>query len=188
MGQSKANDDDPLRRFYRRVWQQDVGPLLRGRLAAQRARSARIGGTIAASAGLVADKLLRLRGRPFTRFMAVMGSSLGAMLPDAWDWAWFRNADRRTQRVVRERAGRAAAALPEREALELFGLSCDATRKELRAAWRSITQRCHPDKARTDQQRAEFHLRFLTYRAAYDRLMLAYDDGRLPGVRDRSTG
>jgi hypothetical protein len=174
------DQDELLRRFYRRVWERDVGPLLRGRLAAQRARSARLGGAIAASAGSIADKLLRLRGRPFTRFMAVMGSSLGAMLPDAWDWTWFRQADRRTQRVVRERAGRAAAALPEAEALGLFGLTPADSREELRRAWRAITQRCHPDKARGDQQRVEFHLRFLTYRAAYDRLIQAYDEGRLP--------
>ncbi len=184
MAKRTSKQDESLRRFYRRVWKQDVAPLLRGGRRAQRAKSARFTGTIAASAGLFADKLLRLKGRPFARFMTVMGSSLGAMLPDVWDWNWLRSADTRQRRVVDEQVRRRAAELPEAEALELFGLTPAATRDDLKRAWREISRRYHPDKAADESQRAEFHLRFLTYRAAYDRLCRAYDESRLPVTSD----
>jgi hypothetical protein len=178
---SAANETEAFRRFLRRVWQEDVGPLLRDRRAVQRKKSARVAGTAAAGAGLLLDGLFRLRGKPFTRFMTVVGSSLGAMLPDVWDWEWLRDsADAAEQAAVAEGVRRGAARLPEAEALELFGLSEATTPDELKQAWREILQRWHPDKAPDEPRRLEYHLRFLAYKEAYERLRQAYDEGRLP--------
>ena len=110
---SAANETEAFRRFLRRVWQEDVGPLLRDQRAVQRKKSARVAGTAAAGAGLLLDGLLRLRGKPFTRFMTVVGSSLGALLPDVWDWEWLRDsADAAEQAAVAEGVQRQAARLP----------------------------------------------------------------------------
>ena len=49
---SAANETEAFRRFLRRVWQEDVGPLLRDQRAVQRKKSARVAGTAAAGAGL----------------------------------------------------------------------------------------------------------------------------------------
>ncbi len=181
MPDDTANHDDPLRAFLQRVWREDVTPLLRGNRADQRAKSARATGKAAAAAGLFFDTLLKLRGRPFTRALTVLGSSVGAMLPDAWDWKWLRDtADDRTRAAVAEQMRRRAAELPDREALQLFGLRADATLDDLKTVWRAISRRWHPDHAPDEQTRAEHHLRFVTYRAAYERLRDAYDAGRLP--------
>ncbi len=181
MAASRGNDEEAFRRFLRRVWQHDINPLLRGQYAAQRRTTARVGGKIAASAGLLVDGILRLRGKPFTRFMTVFGSSMGALLPDVWDWSWLRDRAAQTQRkVVEEQVQRRAAELPESEALALFRLAPSATREELKAAWRGVSQRWHPDKAPDDRRRAEYHVRFVAYQAAYRRLCGAYDDGKLP--------
>ncbi len=180
MKQRHNQDDETLRRFLHSVWQHDVRPLLRGRKADQRRKSARIGGRIAATGGLVLDSLLHLRGRPFTRAMTVLGSSLGAMLPDAWDWKWLRQADARQRKVVDEQIRRRAARLPEADALALFALPATASREDLKHKWRTISQRWHPDKAPDDDSRAEYHVRFVAYQSAYERLSVAYDEGRLP--------
>lgn len=180
MTQHPSNQDQSLRRFYRRVWKHDVAPLLRGRRKKEREKAARVGGKIAATAGLFVDRLLGLKGRPFARSMTVMGTSLGAMLPDVWDWKWLHEADESQRKVVDEQVSRRVAELPEAEALELFGLSPTATRDDLKQAWRAASLKHHPDKAADESRQAEFHLRFLTYRAAYERLCKAYDDGRLP--------
>jgi hypothetical protein len=67
------------------------------------------------------DGLLGLKGKPFGRFMTVMGSSLGALLPDVWDWEWLRESAAPAEReVVQEQVCRAAAELPEADALALF--------------------------------------------------------------------
>lgn len=181
MPQSSERSDAALARFLRRVWRTDVEPLLRGKRAAQRRKSARVGGKAAATGGLVLDTLFRLRGKPFTRAMTVMGSSLGAMLPDVWDWKWLRrSATREDRQVVSDQVKRRAAQLPEADALALFGLTPTAARAELKESWRALSQRWHPDKAPDDEQRAEYHVRFITYQAAYERLCAAYDEGRLP--------
>lgn len=173
--------DQALGRFLRRVWRVDVEPLLRGKYAAQRRKSARVGGKVAATGGLLIDSLLRLRGRPFTRFMSVMGSSLGAMLPDVWDWKWLQaTADQEDRQVVTDQVQRRAAQLPEVEALALFGLLPTASREQLKHAWRMLLQCWHPDKAPDPQRRAEYQLRFVAYQAAYERLCRAYDEGQLP--------
>lgn len=180
MNKPRAADDEAFRQFLRRVWQHDVAPLLRGAQAQRRLRAARVGGKIAAVTGLAVDSLLHLRGRPFTRFMTVMGSRLGAMLPDVWDWQWFRTSDPAAQRLTEKHVRKAAGILPEDDALALFGLSRAAGVDDLKRSWRSMSQRWHPDKAPDAAARSEYHLRFVTYQAAYERLCEAYREGRLP--------
>jgi hypothetical protein len=181
MRKSPRPSDEALSRFLHRVWRSDVQPLLRGKHADQRRKSARVGGKIAAAGGLVVDSLFHLRGKPFTRAMTVMGSSLGAMLPDVWDWKWLRNsADEQARKFVTEQVKRRAAELPEADALELFSLLPTASREQLKQSWRIASQRWHPDKAPDAEQRNEYHLRFIAYQAAYERLCRAYDEGRLP--------
>jgi hypothetical protein len=176
-----STDNEAFRRFLRRVWREDVTPLLRDRRETQRRNVARTAGKFAAATGLFVDGVLGLRGKPFGRFMTVMGSSLGAMLPDVWDWRWLRETAAPAQReVVAEQVRRRAAELAEADALELFGLPPAAAREDLKHAWREVLQRWHPDKARTKAARVEHHVRFLAYKAAYERLGRAYDEGRLP--------
>ena len=85
--------------------------------------------------------------------------------------------------MVDDQVRRRASELPEVEALALFGLTPTAERDHLKKSWREVSLECHPDKALDDAQRAEFHLKFLTYRSAYERLSQAYEDGRLPTGR-----
>jgi len=176
----RSDDNQALRRFLRRVWREDVAPLLRGKRAAQRRKAARVSGKVAAATGLFVDGVFGLKGKPVTRFMTVVGSSFGAMLPDVWDWDWLRQSDKSERKVVGEQVRRRARKLPEADALELLGLPESATRDESKEAGRTVSQRWHPDKAPDQQHRAEYHVRFLAYRAAYERLVQAYDDGRLP--------
>lgn len=181
MTSKRGVDNEAFRRFLRRVWREDVTPLLRDQRAAQRKKAARTAGKLAAATGLFVDSVLGLKGKPFARFMTVMGSSLGAMLPDVWDWEWLRTTAAPAQReVVAEQVRRRAAELPELSALELFALPRTAGRDELKHAWRAVLHRWHPDKARSSAARAEYHLRFLAYKTAYERLCRAYDEGRLP--------
>lgn len=180
----RAAENEAMRRFLRRVWRHDVAPLLGGKRSESRAKAARVGGKVAAAAGLLADGLFRLKGKPFTRAMTVMGASVGAMLPDVWDWKWFRSADERQKRVVSEQVERRAGELSVEAALEMFGLTKAASREDLKQTWRSVTQRCHPDKASGVTERAEFHLRFVTYNAAHERLCQAFDAGELPCPKD----
>jgi hypothetical protein len=176
-------ENEAFHRFLRRVWREDVTPLLRDHRAAQRKQTARVGGKLAAASGLFVDGLLGLKGKPFTRFMTVMGSSLGAMLPDVWDWRWLREiADGAEREIAAAEVERQAAVLPEADALALFGLPQTASREQLKQAWRDTLQRWHPDKAPDEAARREFHVRFLAHKAAYERLCLAYDAGRLPNV------
>jgi hypothetical protein len=181
MAATRSTDNEAFRRFLRRVWQHDINPLLRGEYALQRRTSARVGGKLAASAGLLVDGILGLRGRPFARFMAVLGSSFGALLPDVWDWSWLRNhAGQKQRKVVAEQVQRRAAELPVLEALAIFRLPPTASREELKDAWRAVSKRWHPDKAPDDPRRAEYHVRFVAYQAAYRRLCEAYEGGLLP--------
>jgi hypothetical protein len=176
-------ENEAFRRFLRRVWREDVTPLLRDHRAAQRKKTARVGGKLAATPGLLVDGLLGLKGKPFTRFLTVLGSSLGAMLPDVWDWRWLREiADGAEREIAAAEVERRAAALPEADALALFGLSETAPREQLKQAWRETLQRWHPDKAPDEAARHEYHVRFLAYKGAYERLCAAYDAGRLPNV------
>jgi hypothetical protein len=178
----RHGDNEAFRRFLRRVWREDVTPLLRDRRARQRKKAARAGGKVAAAAGLALDGVLGLKGKPFARFMTVIGSSLGAMLPDVWDWQWLRQSAGAAEReMVAEQVRRRAARLPEADALALFGLPPAATRAELKRVWRAVLQRWHPDKARDEARRAEYQVRFLAFKAAYERLCRAYEEGRLPG-------
>lgn len=177
---ARRDDNEAFRRFLRRVWREDVAPLLKDRRAQQRKKAARVGGKAAAAAGLLVDGVFGLKGKPFTRFMTVMGTSLGALLPDAWDWQWLRAADEQERAVVDEQVQRRAAKLPEADALELFDLAPTASRDELKTAWRVILQRWHPDKAPDDAARREHHVRFLAYKTAYERLTAAYEAGTLP--------
>lgn len=177
----QAAADAAFRRFARRVWRDDVAPLLRGRLAAQREKTATLGGQVAGSAGRLLDRALGLRGQPFARALTIMGASLGAMLPDAWDWDWLQDAATPAQRrTVRKRLERHAAELDEAAALALFGLEPQATHAEFRAAWRAASLLWHPDKARTEEQRRAFTIRFAALCAARDQIEAAFSDGRLP--------
>ncbi len=173
--------DEALRRFLQRVWREDVRPLLAGSHPEHRRTGARLGGSFGAAGGILLDKLFRLRGRPFMRAFTVMGSSLGALLPDVWDWRWFRGgADAAARETIAREAQRRAAAMEEAEALELLGLEPTAARDDLKRAWRLASQRWHPDKSPDEASRAEYQLRFVTLHAAYDRLIRSYDTGRLP--------
>ena len=160
-----------LREFLQRVWRQDVEPWLRDAQRAEQERSARRAGQAAATAGLALDALLRLRGRPFTRMLTVLGTSLGAIAPRTWSWRWLRQVARGP---VRERvvAGvqRGAGGLSAEEARRVLGVADDADAEHVRQAWRRLSARWHPDRARDDATRAEHHVRFVAYHAAYDRL------------------
>jgi len=181
MAKSADRSEAALRRFLQRVWREDVAPLLRDRHARQRAKTAKLGGKAAAAGGLLVDSLLRLKGRPFTRAMTVLGASFGAMLPDVWTWRWLRRrADERQRRVVRERVQQRAATLDEVEALALFGLTPAASFEDLKRAWRITARRWHPDAAADAAARAEHQVRFIAYQSAYERLEAAYAAGRLP--------
>jgi hypothetical protein len=181
MSTPRSSDNAAFRRFLRRVWREDVTSLLRDRRAEQRKKTARTAGKFAAATGLFVDSVLGLNGKPFARFMTVMGTRLGALLPDVWDWEWLRESAAPAEReVVAEQVQRRAAELPETDALELFDLPPTATREELKHAWRAVLQRWHPDKARSPAARAEHHVHFLAYKTAYERLCQAFDEGRLP--------
>lgn len=181
MSQQRDRGEEQFSRFVQRVWTSDVAPLLRGRHADQRRTAARWGGTTAAAGGALLDGLLRLRGRPFTRAMTVLGSTMGAMVPDLWDWNWLRtSADDPERRAVDEQMRRRAAELPDDEALALFDLPANASLEELRHAWRAMSLRWHPDKAPDEGRRREYELRFVTYQSAYNRLCAAFEAGRLP--------
>lgn len=172
---------EPLDNFVRRVWRDDIAPLLRDRRAAQRRKTARVGGRAAASAGLLLDGILGLRGKPFARFMTVIGASFGAMVPDVLDWSWLgQTADDSDRQAADDQLLRRAAELDDAEALNLFGLRNSDSFDALKSAWRAAAQRWHPDKARTPSESAEFRMRFVTYQATYDRLRRAFECGRLP--------
>ncbi|MFO0839714.1 MAG: J domain-containing protein [Phycisphaerae bacterium] len=184
MANSRHAQDEAFRAFLQRVWLQDVKPLLQDNRSQQRAKAARMGGKAAAAGGLLIDGLFQLRGKPFTRFMTVMGASLGAMLPDAWDWSWVRALSADGREALNDAVSKRAAALKSVDGLALFGLTPNASREELKSAWREASLRWHPDRARTDAERDEHHARFVAYRAAYDRLIEEFDAGRLPEARD----
>lgn len=177
------HESEPFRRFLQRVWQADVQPLLRDHRAAQRHQSARVGGRVAAAGGLFVDALLGLRGRPFTRALTVLGARVGALLPDVWDWQIFRSATPEQRATIAARVEDRAGTLEDREALELLGLTEEATPEDLRSAWHAASRRWHPDKAPDESQRQEYHVRFLIYKGAYERLRTAHAEGRLPRSR-----
>lgn len=177
----KSDSHEQLDRFVRRVWREDIAPLLRDRRAAQRRKSARIGGRAAASAGLLLDGMFGLRGKPFTRFMTVVGSSLAAMVPDVLDWKWLNDsADDADRDAADERVRSRVTRMGDEEALQLFGLSPQDSHDALKSAWRAAAQRWHPDKAPSSTATAEYRVRFIAYQSAYERLCAAYETGRLP--------
>jgi len=181
MGATGSPESEAFRRFLQRVWREDVTPLLRGPRAVQRRRAARVTGQVAASAGLLVDSLLRLKGRPFSRFLTVFGSTVGALLPDAWDWNWLRErASAAQKKVIADQVERRATELPLAEALALFHLTPTASRARLTQAWREASLRWHPDKAENAAAAAEYQVQFIALRAAYERLCQAYDENRLP--------
>lgn len=163
-----------------RVWRDDIAPLLHEGAGAQRRKGARIGGKVAASAGLALDTLFRLRGKPFARAFGVLGTSAGAMIPDLWDWSWYRQAGERVCATVEQRLRKRAAKLEDDEALAFFDLPPTATESDLRAAWHAATLRWHPDRAPDDEARREYHLRFIAYQAAHARLRESFEASRLP--------
>lgn len=178
---AENRSEQAMQQFLARVWRDDVGPLLRGRHAAQRRTGARVGGTLAGGAGAVLDGLFRLRGRPFTRALTVLGARLGAIAPDAWTWEWLRSdADAAQRRAVAEGVERQSGGLSDEEALALLDLDPRSTRQELQNAWRAVLLRWHPDRAPDEPRRAEYRVRFLAYQGAYERVRAAFEAGKLP--------
>ncbi|MFN0137975.1 MAG: J domain-containing protein [Phycisphaerae bacterium] len=183
MSKPRRSTDEAFAAFVRQVWTHDVSPLLRDRMASQRRTTARVGGSLAGATGLMLDKLFKLRGKPFGRAMTVLGSSFGAMLPDVWSWAWLAaEADAEQRRVVEEQLRAKASAMPFAVQLELLDLDPTATREQLKEAWRREAARWHPDRAASAEAKAEHQARFITIKAAYERLCLAFDSGELPIV------
>ena len=172
--------DAAFRRFLERCWKSDIAPLLRDQQEQTRKKTARTGGKLGALTGLAVDSLFHLKGRPFSRAMAVLGGSAGALLPDLWDWSWIRAANPDTQAFTREQLISAANKLADDEALALFGLFPEASADDLKQSWRAIALRWHPDKAPDDAARIEYHLRFVAYQNAHARLVEAYETKRLP--------
>lgn len=186
MAATSRKSETALRGFFERVWRDDVRPLLAGRQNATRRRLASWGGQTAAATGALLDGAFRLRGRPFTRSLTVLGATLGALLPDAWDWNWWKSElDPQTRARVSQRIRSAAEQLSEDAALALLDLDPDASAEQLRSAWRAAALRWHPDKAPSVEQQREYQLRFMAYQAAYRRLQAAYAAGDLPRSGDR---
>jgi DnaJ domain len=165
---------EEFQRFLNRVWKGDVAPLLRGPRAGQRSTAARVLGAAAGLSGGVLDRLLGFRGRPFSRALCVLGSSVGAMLPDAWDWTWLREkAGPRERERVSATLEREVDRVSLDEARSLLGLHRDASLDDLRKAWREACLTWHPDRAADERDRREFQLRFIVLKRAYDRLHAA---------------
>lgn len=173
--------DEAFRRLMERVWQRDVAPLLRGKYAQHRATGAKIGGKAAAGMGLALDRLFGLKGRPFQRSLGVLGSTLGAVVPDAWDSSWQQRADAADRRTVEDQVQHEAAMLELREAAALLGLTNLNDREALRAAWHVQAKRWHPDIAPAEQREAH-RIRFVACQAAYERLNAAFERGELPAT------
>ena len=137
------------------------------------------------SIGLVLDTLFGLKGKPFARFMTVVGSSVGAILPDALDWKWLSGeASEDERRVVEEQVRRRAGELSDAEALALFELPRTASEEDVKRAWRDAALRWHPDKAGNAAEQAEYHVRFVALTRANERLREAFESGRLPVQRE----
>lgn len=181
MKSSRASASDiAFRRLMQRVWHEDVAPLLRGKYAEQRAGGARIGGKAAAGFGFALDRLFGFKGKPFQRSLGVLGTTLGAMVPDVWDATWLRQrADDADRQTVTEQVQHGAAELDLKAAAELLELDDINDREALRDAWRVQAKRWHPDVA--PQERGEEHrLRFVACQAAYERISRAFENGELP--------
>jgi hypothetical protein len=172
-------DSAAFRQFLSRVWLEDVAPLLRDHPRA-RGVAARMGGLAGAAAGLLLDSALGLRGRPFARGLTILGATGGALLPDAWTRRPRSERGKDVERVGPPPRVRLQRDAWEREALALFGLLPTATREQLRSAWHRVSLQWHPDRAASAAARMEHHVRFLLYRATYERLVQAYEGGRLP--------
>ncbi|MDX2200980.1 MAG: J domain-containing protein [Phycisphaerae bacterium] len=165
--------DQAFQQFLQRVWRDDVRPLLAASHPQTRAASARGVAKAGAAFGLLLDGALRLRGKPFTRALTTFGGQIGAMLPDAFDWRWFGTAPRESREQVAERLVHQASALELAEACALLGVSIDVGDDDLRRAWHEAAARWHPDRATNEQERDEFHLRFVALQAAYERIRAA---------------
>ena len=180
-GRASASDI-AFRRLMQRVWHDDVVPLLRGKYAKQRASGARIGGKAAAGFGFALDRLLGFKGKPFQRSLGVLGTTLGAVVPDVWDATWLRQgADDSDRRTIAEQVHQGAAGLELSAAAELLELGDMNDREALREAWRNQAKRWHPDVA-PPARREEHRLRFVACQAAYDRISKAFENGELPRV------
>lgn len=176
-----APESEAFRQFLRRVWRDDISPLLQDRRAAQRKATARVVGKAAATGGLLLDSLFGLKGKPFGRFMTVVGSTVGAILPDAWDWDWLRDqASPEDRHTIEEKLRQRADALSDDEALAIFDLPATASLDDLKSAWRETALRCHPDRAASEALKSEYTIRFVAYSQAHERLKRAFDAGRLP--------
>lgn len=181
--QPRQDSDEALRRLLQQVWRDHVGPQLTGRFAAQRRAGARWGARVAGASGRFVDSLLNLRGRPFARALGVLGMQAGALIPDAWDWSWWRRSADRPARAAAARAVRQHLRQAERAAaLACLGLPEDATAEQVRTRWRELAHRWHPDRAPSDEQRREHQLRFIAYRAAVDRLRTLEAGGDADGA------
>ncbi|MGE3180855.1 MAG: J domain-containing protein [Phycisphaerae bacterium] len=164
------------REFLNRVWRKDIFPLIASSDPLGRRKFAVRGAQVAAAAGMTVDKVLGLRGRPFTRAFTVVGGTLGAVTPDLWDWNWVRAVSRSIkEEVVQEKLDRGVRDLKVDEALAVFGLEKGASREEITRAWRVLAKKWHPDHAPDDSARLEYAMRFKTYSAIYEQLCAARD-------------
>lgn len=160
--------------FLQRVWVNDVRPMLNDHRAQQRASTARTVGMGGAAAGMAVDKLLGLKGKPFTRALTVFGASMGAILPDALDWNWVRRAAGQGEReALQQQTALRAGEIDLTEALRLMGFSQVPSAELLREAWREAANRWHPDKAPDVADKPEYQLRFIALQHAYERIRAA---------------
>lgn len=173
-----SNADDNLRDFYRRLWEHRIYPQLSAEDAERQAQRTRQTARWASASGRFLDSLLGLRGRPFTRAFTSLGVDLS--MPKAWDWQWFGQQSEATRAQLNAEAEAEVARLEIEQALALFGLSRSATEEELKAAWRVAAHRWHPDRAHTAEEREQAHSHFVTLQAAYERLLTAYQAGKIP--------
>lgn len=178
----QPSQPDDLDRLLADLWRSDLAALLKDDLAERRKATGGAVGGLTGRVGRAVDRLFKLPGRPFSRSLGVLGATVGATLPDAWKTIIdaHRALGSAARKLIEKHVLAATDRLPEERTLRLFGLTPRATREELHQAWRRVAAAWHPDRAPDEAERVRYHYRFVAYQAAYDRLKLAYDKGRLP--------
>lgn len=161
--------DEAFRNFLNRVWRSDIYPLIADERAETQRKAAVRGAQAAGVAGRAIDKLLGLRGRPFSRALTVLGGTIGALTPDVWSWTWFRAVSRGKDReYVTDQLERRARDLSMDDAFAMLGLPRNASRDDVTRAWRTLAKEWHPDHAPDADARSEYAARFKAYNAVYE--------------------